>query len=237
MSQDLSGKSAVVTGGPRGIGFAIAEALLKEGVAVALCGRNAESVAGALERLSGKGRVIGKPCDTGRFEDVEAFFRYAGDEFGKLDILVNNAGVGVFGKVDELSPEQWRQAIDTNLSGPFYCTREAVPLMRKAGGGFIVNIGSLAGKHAFAGGEAYNASKFGLAGFSEAIMLDLRQQDIRVTTIMPGSVRTEFGRGGSDGADWKVLPEHVAETVVHLLRMPARSLASRVEMRPSKPPK
>jgi NAD(P)-dependent dehydrogenase (short-subunit alcohol dehydrogenase family) len=237
MGQDLSGKFAVVTGGTRGIGFAIVEALLGEGVAVALSGRSAESVDRALQSLSGKGRVIGKHCDAGRFEEVEAFFQFVDAQFSKLDILVNNAGIGVFGKVDELSPEQWREVIDTNLSGPFYCTRQAVPLMRKAGGGFIVNIGSLAGKHVFAGGSAYNASKFGLAGFTEAIMLDLRQDGIRVTTIMPGSVQTEFGRGSSEDAGWKVLPEHVAETVVHLLQMPARSLASRVEMRPSRPPK
>lgn len=237
MGSDIAGKFAVVTGGTRGIGRAIAEALLNEGAAVAICGRSESSVQQALGALGAKGRVTGRVCDVGRFEEVEAFFQAVEREFGKLDYLINNAGVGVFGKVDELTPGEWRQTIDTNLCGPYYCTRQAVPLMRKAGGGFIVNIGSLAGKHAFAGGSAYNASKFGLAGFTEAIMLDLRQEDIRVTTIMPGSVQTEFGRGGADGADWKVAPEHVAETVVHLLRMPARSLASRVEMRPSKPPK
>jgi NAD(P)-dependent dehydrogenase (short-subunit alcohol dehydrogenase family) len=139
--------------------------------------------------------------------------------------------------VDQTSPEHWRAIIDTNLSGPFYCIHEAVPLMKKSGGGFIVNIGSLAGKNPFAGGAAYNASKFGLNGFTEAIMMDLRHDNIRVTQIMPGSVQTGFGSSGVTGAEWKIAPEHIAEVVVDLLRLPARSLASRVEMRPSRPPR
>ncbi len=139
--------------------------------------------------------------------------------------------------VDELTPRQWRTVIETNLNGPFYCCRQAVPLMRKSGGGFIINIGSLAGKHVFAGGSAYNASKFGLAGFTEAAMLDLRHDNIRVSTIMPGSVDTKFSRRGAPPADWKIAPEHIAETVVHLLRTPSRTLISRVEVRPTQPPR
>jgi NAD(P)-dependent dehydrogenase (short-subunit alcohol dehydrogenase family) len=237
MGEDLKGQAAVVTGATRGIGRAIAEALLREGVTVAICGRRQDAVERALGEMKGLGRVEGRACDVGRFEQVEQFFAFVAERLGRLDILVNNAGIGGFAPVDQTDPNQWRAIIDTNLSGPFYCVHEAAPLMKKTGGGFIVNIGSLAGKNPFAGGAAYNASKFGLNGFSEAIMMDLRHDNIRVTQIMPGSVQTEFARSGVSGADWKIAPEHIAEIVVDLLRVPARTLASRVEMRPSRPPK
>jgi NAD(P)-dependent dehydrogenase (short-subunit alcohol dehydrogenase family) len=155
---------------------------------------------------------------------------------GPIDILVNNAGVGHFAPVDQISLEQWSDVIETNLSGVFYCVRAAVPLMKKRGGGFILNIGSLAGRNTFPAGSAYNASKFGLNGFSEAIMLDLRQYDIRVSQIMPGSVATGFTPGGADAAEWKIDPAAIAETAVNLISMPGRNLISRLEMRPSKPP-
>lgn len=236
MGQDLRGQAAVVTGATRGIGRAIAEALLREGVTVAICGRRQDAVERALGEMKSLGRVEGRACDVGRFEQVEQFFAFAAQSLGRLDILVNNAGIGGFAPVEQTTPEHWRAMIDTNLSGPFYCVHEAVPLMKKTGGGFILNIGSLAGKNPFAGASAYNASKFGLNGFSEAIMMDLRHDNIRVAQIMPGSVQTEFGSSGVAGADWKIAPEHIAEVVVDLLRLPARSLASRVEMRPSRPP-
>jgi NAD(P)-dependent dehydrogenase (short-subunit alcohol dehydrogenase family) len=237
MGQELKGRAAVVTGATRGIGRAIAEALLREGVTVAICGRRREAVERAVGEMKSLGRVVGSACDVGRFEQVAQFFAFVAESLGRLDILVNNAGIGGFAPVDQTSPEHWRAIIDTNLSGPFYCVHEAVPLMKKAGGGFIVNIGSLAGKNPFAGGSAYNASKFGLNGFSEAIMMDLRHDNIRVTQVMPGSVQTEFASSGVAGADWKIAPEHIAEVVVDLVRLPARTLASRVEMRPSRPPK
>ena len=237
MGEDLQGKVAVVTGGTRGIGRAIAEALLRGNVSVLICGRQQAKVDQAVAEMRELGHIAGKACHVGRFEDVEALFCAAEDTFGRLDILVNNAGVRGFGAIDQVSPEQWREVIDTNLNGVFYCSRQAVPLMRNSGGGFIINIGSLAGKHAFAGGGAYNASKFGLKGLTEAMMLDLRHDDIRVSTIMPGSVQTDFGGHGTEGGEWKIDPAHIADTVVHLLRMPNRSLASRVEIRPSRPPK
>ena len=237
MAENMRGKAAVITGGTRGIGRAIAEALLREKVSVMICGRRQSTVDQAVAEMRDLGPIAGKACHVGRFEEVEALFSAAEGVLGRLDILVNNAGVRGFGAIDEVSPEQWREVIDTNLSGVFYCSRQAVPLMRRAGGGFIINIGSLAGKHAFAGGGAYNASKFGLKGFTEAMMLDLRYDNIRVSTIMPGSVQTDFGRRGTESGDWKIDPAHIADTVVHLLRMPERSLASRVEMRPSRPPK
>ncbi len=149
---------------------------------------------------------------------------------------MNNAGIGFFGATADLSIEQWRQTIDTNLSGVFYCSREALHRFRARGAGYIINISSLAGKNPFVGGAAYNASKFGLNGFSEAMMLDHRQENVRVSYIMPGSVDTAFGRN-SEPADWKIAPSDIAEIVIGLLKMPARTLVSRVEVRPAKPKK
>ncbi len=231
---DLQGQIAIVTGGSRGIGRAITEALLAEGAEVAICGRGEDSVARAVREMRPTGRVLGQPCNVGRWEQVEAFYRFVDREFGGLDILVNNAGTRHFAPVDELSPEAWSEVIDTNLSGPFYFSRLAVPRMKQRNGGFILNIGSLAGKHPFATGAAYNASKFGLIGFSEAMMLDLRYANIRTSTIMPGSVQTGLS-SESPGSDWKLDPAEIASMAVHLIKMPARNLASRVEMRPSQP--
>ena len=235
---ELKGKIAVVTGGSRGIGLAIVKRLLAAGVQTATCARSADSLSAAKESRGDNGdALLLASCDVGRLEDVESFFAAVESRWGGVDFLVNNAGVGRFGRVDEISPEDWRAVIDTNLSGPFYCVRSAVPLMKKRGGGFVLNIGSLAGRNPFAGGAAYNASKFGLNGFSEAIMQDLRRDGIRVSQIMPGSVQTEFRPGGGDGsANWKLSPEQIADTALHLMTMPARNLASRIEMRPSIPP-
>ena len=237
MGQDLEGKVAVVTGATRGIGRAIAEALLDVGASVAVCSRKEADVRRAVDEMGSKGRVVGRACDVGRLEEVEGFFAFVEETLGQLDFLINNAGVGGFAPMAEMDPAQWREIIDTNLSGPFYCSREAIPLMKKGGSGFIINIGSLAGKNAFPGGSAYNASKFGLVGFTEAIMQELRYDNIRVSSVMPGSVQTEFGRHNMAGNEWKIDPGHLAETVLHLLRMPDRSLASRVEVRPSRPPR
>jgi NAD(P)-dependent dehydrogenase (short-subunit alcohol dehydrogenase family) len=238
--ESLSGKLAVVTGGTRGIGRAIAERLLGEGAAVAICGRISQSVEIALDALRPLGRVFGRAADVTQPDQVGAFFQAVDSEFGGLDILVNNAGKGVFGKVADLTPEQWRANIELNLNGPFYCSREALARFRKRGGGFIVNISSLAGKNPFSGGAGYNASKFGLNGFGEAMMLDHRHDNVRVATIMPGSVDTEFSGGPSDRSgdtSWMIAPEDVAEAVAMVLRMPARTMVSRVEMRPSRPRK
>jgi NAD(P)-dependent dehydrogenase (short-subunit alcohol dehydrogenase family) len=182
------------------------------------------------------GRLLAETADVSQLEEVQRFFASVDARFGGVDFLINNAGIGIFKSVADLTPEEWRRSIDLNLSGVYYCSHEALPRMRKRGGGYIVNIGSLAGKNAFAGGAAYNASKFGLNGFSEAMMLDHRYQDVRVSYIMPGSVDTDFGaRAGA--AAWKIQPEDIAEVVAMLLRMPARTLISRVEIRPSKPQK
>src|SRR5579871_173598 len=237
MAQLLTGKVAAVTGGTRGIGRAIAERLLQEGASVAICGRSADGVTRAVTELKkGGGPVYGEAADVSKPEDVRRFFQAIDANFGGLHTLINNAGIGVFRRAAELSIEDWRRMIDLNLSGAFYCTREALQRFRNAAGGYIINISSLAGKNAFSGGAGYNASKFGLNGFSEALMLDHRYENVRVSYIMPGSVDTEFN-DGSPGADWKLAPADVAEVVVGLLRLPERTLVSRVEMRPLKPKK
>ena len=231
MLDSIRGKVAMVTGGTRGIGRAIVERLLAEGAQVAFCGRSDAGVRKAAEQISGD--LLGVAADVSRLDEVRKFFRAVDQRFGGLDILVHNAGVGIFRSVAELSPEEWHRNIDLNLNGAYYCAHEALARFRNRNGGFIINISSLAGKNPFAGGAAYNASKFGLNGFSEAMMLDHRQENVRVGYVMPGSVATEFDAGG--GEDWKIAPEDVAEVVVLLLRMPARTTISRVEMRPSKP--
>jgi 3-oxoacyl-[acyl-carrier protein] reductase len=238
MEETLSGKVAVVTGGTRGIGRAIAERLLREGASVAVCSRLHANVQTFIEECKpgAAERLLAEPADVSQLEDVRRFFSSVDARFGGVDFLINNAGIGIFRSVADLTPEEWRRTIDLNLSGVYYCSHEALPRMKQRGAGYIINIGSLAGKNAFAGGAAYNASKFGLNGFSEAMMLDHRYDNVRVSYIMPGSVDTDFG-AHTGSAAWKIQPEDVAEVTVMLLRMPARTLISRVEIRPSKPKK
>jgi len=231
----IENKVAIVTGGTRGIGRAITERLLREGARVAICGRRQKSVDEALAGLSAAGEVFGMAADVSKPDDVRRFISEVERKFGAIHILINNAGAGVFRSVADLDPAEWERMIGLNLSGVYYCCHEILPIFRKNLGGDVINIGSLAGKNAFAGGAGYNASKFGLTGFSEAMMLDHRQEGIRVSYIMPGSVDTEFG-GSAGGADWKIAPEDIAEIVVTLLRMPRRTTVSRVEVRPSRPP-
>lgn len=236
--ESLKNQVAVVTGATRGIGRAIAKMLLLEGTAVAICGRRQESVDRAAAELAAETgfKVKGKAADVRNYDEVRALFEFVDGEFGRLDVLVNNAGVGVFRPVSELSIPDWHYTIDTNLTGVFYCCREALFRLGTSGGGYIVNISSLAGANPFAEGSAYNASKFGLNGFSEAVMLDERNQNVRVSYIMPGSVATEFnGHQPADGSEWKIWPEDIAEIVRMLLQMPKRTLISRVEVRPARP--
>jgi NAD(P)-dependent dehydrogenase (short-subunit alcohol dehydrogenase family) len=235
MEQALSGKVAIVTGGTRGIGRAIAERLVAAGASVAVCSRSSANVQAFVQKFAGTGAVFGEAADVSQLEQVERFFEHVDGRFGALDILINNAGIGIFKSVADLTPDEWRRTIDLNLTGVYYCSHLALSRMRNRGGGYIINISSLAGRNPFAGGAAYNASKFGLNGFSEAMMLDHRQEDVRVSYIMPGSVDTEFSP--RTGASWKIQPEDVAQVALMLLTMPVRTLISRVEMRPSKPPK
>ncbi len=234
----LSQQVCLVTGGTRGIGRAIAKMLLLDGAAVAICGQRQESVDRAVAELAAEtaGKVKGKAADVKSHEEVAELFRFVDAEFGALDVLVNNAGIGIFRHVRELSLDEWKHTLETNLYGALYCSREALFRFGTERGGYIVNISSMAGANAFAGGAAYNASKFGLTGFTEAMLQDVRSENVRVSTIMPGSVATGFsGRPPGDGANWKIWPEDVANIVRLLLTMPARTLVSRVEVRPSKP--
>jgi NAD(P)-dependent dehydrogenase (short-subunit alcohol dehydrogenase family) len=225
---------AIVTGGSKGIGLAVARALVERGDEVAISGRNEGDLTQAARALGA--RVLTVRADVRDPAAAQTLVDETVRRFGGLDVLVNNAGVGRFGNVADMSVEAWREILDTNLSGVFYCTRAALPEMRRRGGGFVVNISSLAGKNAFAGGAAYCASKAGLNHFSEALMQEVRHDNIRVSYVMPGSVATGFG-GHGGGDDWKLAPEDVARVVVDLIDHDPRSLPSRVELRPSRPPR
>jgi len=241
MTNTLKDKVVVVTGGSRGIGYCIAERLLKEGANVYICGRDGQILKQSLEELRAHGdnRVEGMVADVGRYENCRKLIQTAAGHFGGIDILVNNAGIGIMKPVDQLTPEEWDATIHTNLSGAFYCCREVIPIMRRRGGGYIFNISSLAGVNPFPGGSAYNASKFGLNGFSEAMMQDVRYDGIRVSYIMPGSVDTDFGGapGSRPQQSWKLSGDDIAKAVVDLYTFPLTALASRIEMRPSQPPR
>lgn len=230
----LRGKVAVITGSTRGIGRAIAEALINEGVSAVICSRRQPDVERTLAecRQRRKGKVAGIACDIREYRQVQRLIDFAVREFGGLDILINNAGVSHSASVADLTPEKWEEIISTNLTGVFYCCHEAIPHMRSRGGGYIINIGSLAGANAHPMMAAYNASKFGLLGFSEALFQEVRNDDIRVSHIMPGSVETDFSSGKKG---WAILPEHIAEMVMSLLKFPSRTMTTRIEMRPAKP--
>jgi 3-oxoacyl-[acyl-carrier protein] reductase len=239
---DLRGRVAVVTGGSRGIGLAIAEALAGGGCRVVITGRDQPQLEAAtrdlLKSAAEPGSVHAVRADVRNARDASGAIDTAVRRFGGLDVLVNNAGVGLFVDVAAMAVSDWDQVIETNLSGVFYCCHAALPHLRSRGGGWIINISSLAGKNSFPGGAAYCASKAGLNAFSEALMQEVRYDNIRVSYIMPGSVSTGFaGRGASGDADWKIAPEDIAELVVELVTYPVRSLPSRIELRPSRPKK
>ena len=237
---DLKGKTAVVTGGSKGIGRAIAKSLIDAGVNVSISARNKSEIEQAVAQLNegGKAQAAGFVCDVRDEAQVRSYFAQTVEHFGGVDILVNNAGVGLFASVESMSPEDFRAVIETNVCGVFYCCHEAIPLMKQRGGGYIINISSLAGTNAHPRMAAYNASKFGLNGFSEALMQEVRHDKIKVSYIMPGSVNTEFGGDEpSDANSWQLQPDDVAKTVLDLLSYPDRALASRIELRPSRPPK
>ena len=236
----LIGKAAIVTGGTKGIGRAIAEALIIAGVKVSICGRSEDELNDAVSHLNelGEGHATGTVCDVRKYDDITALFDHTVQTFGGVDILVNNAGVGLFATVEDMTPEDFRAVLETNVFGVFYCCHHAIPLMKQRGGGYIINISSLAGANPHPRMAAYNASKFGLNGFSEALMQEVRHDGIKVSYIMPGSVNTEFGGDTPDASkSWQLQPQDIARTVLDLLHHDDRSLASRVEIRPSKPPK
>jgi 3-oxoacyl-[acyl-carrier protein] reductase len=225
---DLTGKVAIVTGGTRGIGRAIASSLVSAGAKVAITARNLNEISNA----------AGYVCDVRDYVQVKSTFARIAEDLGGVDILINNAGIGIFAPVESTSVEDFRAVLETNVFGVFYCCHEAIPLIKQRGGGYIINISSLAGTNAHPGMAAYNASKFGLNGFSEALMQEVRHDGIKVSYIMPGSVNTEFGGDEpSDDKSWQLQPDDIAQVVLDLLAHPDRSLPSRVEIRPSRPPK
>jgi len=235
---------AIVTGGTRGIGYAIAQAIVASGGHVMITGLTPSRVAKAVASLqasapAGSGaRVEGAAVDVRDRAAVDRLVADAVDKLGGVNVLVNNAGVGAFAEVAAMSDDDWARTIDTNLTGVFYCTRAALPVLKQSRGAWVINIASLAGRNSFARGAAYCASKAGLIAFTESLMLEVRYDDIRVSVVMPGSVATEFnGDMAADDDEWKLSGDDVAEVVMDLLRHPGRSLPSRVEIRPSKPKK
>ena len=236
----LANRTAIVTGGTKGIGLAIARALVAAGVNVSISSRHEDEIAKTVAELNkfGAGRCVGFVCDVRDEAQVKSFFASTLEALGGLDILINNAGIGIFASVESTSGDDFRAVIETNLCGVFYCCHEAIPLMKQRGGGYIINISSLAGANPHANMAAYNASKFGLNGFSEALMQEVRHDGIKVSYIMPGSVNTEFG-GDVPSAEksWQLQPEDIARIVTDLLQYPDRALPSRIEIRPSRPPK
>jgi 3-oxoacyl-[acyl-carrier protein] reductase len=234
---ELSNKTALITGGSKGIGYGIAEALLEKGMKVAITSRTQEGADKAAETLRRKGEVLALAADVKNLESQEEAVKAVLDQWGQLDVLIANAGVGHFGSVEDLSVEDWHDTIDTNLTGVFYTLKAGLEGL-KASSGYFITISSLAGTNFFAGGTAYNASKFGLTGFTQAAMLDLRQYGIKTTTIMPGSVATYFNNHVPNDADsWKIQIEDLGQMVADLLQMHPRTLPSKVEVRPTMPPK
>jgi NAD(P)-dependent dehydrogenase (short-subunit alcohol dehydrogenase family) len=232
-------RRAIVTGGSRGIGYAIAKAILSGGGHVMITGLDRGRLDRAVRQLEQEagaaGRVAGAPSDVRLRTEVDALVADTARRFGGLDTLVNNAGVGAWSDVADTTDEDWHRVLETNLTGPFLCARAAIPVMRQAGGGWIINIASLAGRNAFPGGGVYCASKAALISFSESLMQEVRFDNIRVSVVMPGSVATEFSARSKDDDDsWKLTPDDVALAVMNLLNHPARSLPSKVELRPAR---
>ena len=232
----LAGRVALVTGGTKGIGRAVAERLLQAGGSVAVCARTEAEVRTAEAQLGD--RALGIVCDVADHRACARMVDRTVAHFGRLDILVNNAGLGIFRPVAEMSVEEWQLQVDVNLGGVFYCSKAALPHLVASGDGFIVNIASLASRHAFSGGAGYNASKFGLLGLTEAMMLDVRHDGVRVSVLMPGSVDTFFhGREPASGRTWRLHVDDCAEAVAQLLSYPKEAHMSRIELRPSRPPR
>lgn len=236
--KNLAGKVALITGGSKGIGYGIAEALIKEGVHVGITSRSEKAALKAADELSSNkndGKVLGIQADVRSFEDQQKAVEKLIEKFGRIDIVIANAGLGHFASIEELTIDQWNETIDTNLTGPFF-TLKATLNQLKENKGYYMTISSLAGTNFFKNGSAYNASKFGVTGFTQAAMLDLREMGIKTTTIMPGSVSTYFNGNNPDESDaWKIQIEDLGEIVVDLLKMNSRTLPSKVEVRPSFP--
>ena len=235
--EDLKDKVALITGGTKGIGRGIAEALLHQGMKVAITGRDEKSTKEAATELTENDNyILGVASDVRDYDSQQAAVKATLDKFGKIDVLIANAGLGHFENITDMTPQQWNETIDTNLTGVFYSVKASLEAIKESKG-YMITISSLAGTNFFEKGTAYNASKFGLTGFSQALMMDVRQDDVKVTTIMPGSVSSHFGgRTPDEGTDWRIQPEDLGQLTVDLLKMHPRTLPSKVEVRPAKPP-
>lgn len=235
MSNHLTGKVAIITGSTKGIGLAIAERMINEGASVVVSARTASDVEDVAERLGGN--AFGVPCDVADPGACEALVATTMERFGRLDVLVNNAGLGIFKPIGEMTVEEWQLQVDVNLGGVFYLSKAALPHLAASGDGFIINVGSLASRNSFANGTGYNASKFGLLGMSEAMMLDVRHDGVRVSVVMPGSVNTPFNNHEqAPERGWKLEADDCALAVMQLLEYPKEAHVSRIEMRPAQPP-
>lgn len=235
--KSLENKVALITGGSKGIGFGVAKSLLDLGMKVAITSRSLENAKKAAAKLGSEDKVLALEADVRDFRSQQKAVDSLIDKWGQLDVLIANAGIGHFGNIDELSVKQWQETIDTNLSGVFYSIKSSLEALKQSEG-YVITISSLAGTNFFSGGAAYNASKFGVTGFSQAVMLDLRDKGIKVSTIMPGSVATYFNDHTPTEEDaWKIQPQDIGELVVDLLKMNPRTLPSKIEVRPSQPPK
>jgi len=234
---DIEHKVAYITGGSKGIGLGIAQVLLSAGLRVAISGRSLESLQWAKEELGNSEDVLILQSDVGVLKNEMAAIKAILKHWGQLDLVLANAGVGHFAPVDELSEEHWLQMINTNLNGVFHTLKASVEALKKSKG-YYITVASLAGTNFFPMGSGYNATKFGVVGFTQAAMLDLRKYDIKVSTIMPGSVASHFNGNEPDRKDdWKIQPEDIGELVLDLLKMHPRTLPSKVEVRPSRPDK
>ncbi len=235
--ESLKDKVALITGGSKGIGLGIAEALLEQGMKVAITSRSEETAKAAARDLDrNEDNVLGIAADVRDYESQQKAVAAVLNKFGKIDVLIANAGLGHFENISDMSVQQWNETIDTNLTGVFYSVKSSLKALKDSKG-YIITVSSLAGTNFFEKGTAYNASKFGLTGFSQALMMDLRQDDVKVSTIMPGSVSSNFGgRNPDEGLDWRIQPEDIGQITVDLLKMNPRTLPSKIEVRPSKPP-
>ncbi len=234
---DLKNKVAYITGGSKGIGYGVAEKLLKAGMRVAISGRTLKTVERAAQYLDDESNVLALASDVTLLEDEQRAVQTIINKWGQLDVVLANAGVGHFSPVDQMSEEHWHQMINTNLNGVFHTLRASVEALKKSKG-YYMTLASLAGTNFFASGAGYNATKFGVVGFTQAAMLDLRKYDIKVSTIMPGSVATHFNDNEPSEKDaWKIQPEDIGELVLDLLKMHPRTLPSKIEVRPTRPDK